>query len=186
MGKVICNGALLNYRTVGEGEDIVLIHGLAANHAFWHMKVLLSLVRDFRVTVYDLRGHGHSDMPAEGYTSLNLACDLNELLNHLEIKQAHLIGHSLGGLVSLQYARLHPERVRTLTIADSRIRSLQPTNFIKDWPNSQTIVEKLHKLERLLRRIYFIEENLPTVGDITEEQFKKHLENLKKCKEPKS
>jgi pimeloyl-ACP methyl ester carboxylesterase len=146
MGRFICNGVETNYRTMGEGKDVVLIHGLAANHGFWHLNVLLSLSRFCRITVYDLRGHGYSSMPMSGYTTCNMANDLHELLNHLNIRQANIIGHSFGGSVALNYAILHPERIESLVIADSRIRSLQPTNCIKDWPNWKYAVRKLEDL----------------------------------------
>lgn len=127
--------AALSYRRVGSGDDLVLIHGLAANHAFWHLDVLLPLAREWHATVFDLRGHGHSTMPKSGYTSADLAEDLRQLLDHLQIERAHLVGHSLGGVVALHFATLWPERVRSLTVADSRVRALQPSQRPADWPN---------------------------------------------------
>jgi pimeloyl-ACP methyl ester carboxylesterase len=146
MNTVSCNGISINYRRVGDGRDVVLIHGLGANYAFWHFDVLLPLARDYRVTVYDLRGHGHSGMPSSGYTSADMAEDLDHLLNHLDIPKAHLVGHSFGGVVALHCALLHPERVSSLTIADSRIRALQPTQRPRDWPNWKTAKKRLEKL----------------------------------------
>lgn len=143
---VLNNGVSINYRRVGQGEDVVLIHGLAANHAFWHVGVLLPLASRYRVTVYDLRGHGHSGMPASGYTPVDMTDDLDVLLSHLDIAEAHLIGHSFGGIVALQYALRHGERVKSLTIVDSRIRALQPTNGPKDLPNWAEAKRKLTKL----------------------------------------
>lgn len=146
MKKARCNGVELNYQYVGEGSDVILIHGLAANHAFWRFDVLMPLVKDHKVTVYDLRGHGYSDMPPSAYTSRDMAEDLHGLLDHLHIPQAHLIGHSFGGVVTLHYASLHPERVLSLTIADSRVRALQPTNYSRAWPNSEQAVKKLNDI----------------------------------------
>lgn len=140
------NGMRVNYRQVGEGPDLVLIHGLAANHAFWHLNVLLPLARGYRVTVYDLRGHGYSGMPRSGYTSAHLAEDLLGLLDHLGIRKAGLVGHSLGGVVALHFAALHPERVARLVIADSRVRALQPTQRPRDWPNWATARPRLEGL----------------------------------------
>jgi pimeloyl-ACP methyl ester carboxylesterase len=131
---------------VGEGEDIVLIHGIAANHAFWHLNVLLPLARKYRVTVYDLRGHGYSGMPASGYTSADMAEDLQTLLNHLEIQKAHIIGHSFGGVVALHYANLHPDRVESIIVADTRVRALQPTNSLKDVPNWKKVKKTLKEI----------------------------------------
>lgn len=146
MKKISCNGVVLNCWSVGEGEDIVLIHGLAANHAFWRLDVLLSFAKGHRVTIYDQRGHGYSEMPPDGYTSGDMAEDLHCLLRHHGISQAHLIGHSLGGVVALHYASVHPERVSSLTIADSRVRAFQPNNYATDWPHWETATKKLKEI----------------------------------------
>ena len=146
MSAMLNNGVSINYRRVGQGEDVVLIHGLAANHAFWHVGVLLPLARRYRVTVYDLRGHGYSGMPSNGYTPVDMAGDLDVLLGHLDIAGAHLIGHSFGGIVALQFALLHGQRVKSLTIVDSRIRALQPTNRPRDLPNWPEAKKRLARI----------------------------------------
>lgn len=147
MAKASCNGISINYRSIGDAaRDVVLVHGLAANHAFWHLDVLLPLAREYKVTVYDLRGHGHSDMPPDGYDPGTMAADLLGLMDQLGIARADLVGHSFGGVVALQLAALHPERVRSLTVADSRIRSLQPTQRPMDWPNWPVAQQKLEAL----------------------------------------
>ncbi len=146
MKTIACNGVGLNFRRAGEGRDLILIHGLAANHAFWHLDVLLPLVREYSVTVYDLRGHGYSEMTPSGYTTADMAEDLHQLMDKLEIDDAELIGHSFGGGVALHYAALHPERVSSLVIADTRIHSLQPTNYQRDWPNHETALKRLREI----------------------------------------
>ncbi len=145
-GRAEGNGVAISYRCFGAGPDVVLIHGFAANSAFWHIKILLTLARDHRVTVYDLRGHGYSSMPARGYTSLDMAGDLGMLLDHLEIGKVHLVGHSFGGNVALQYGLRHPERVAGITMADSRVRSLQPTQRPRDWEGWPEARENLRRI----------------------------------------
>jgi pimeloyl-ACP methyl ester carboxylesterase len=134
MSKARLNGIEINFRQVGEGDDVVFIHGLAANHAFWRFQLLMALARDYRVTTYDLRGHGYSQMTPTGYTSADMVGDLLALLDHAGVQRAHLVGHSFGGVVALHCAVLHPERVASLTIQDSRVRALQPTQRLIDWP----------------------------------------------------
>ena len=127
MPKAVCNGITLHYqRQMAPGPDVVLVHGLATSLAFWYLGVVPLLLHDFRPIVYDLRGHGQSDMPASGYTTVDMAADLHGLLDHLEIRRAHLVGHSYGGAVALHYTVLHPERVASLTVADARIPAFQP------------------------------------------------------------
>ncbi len=143
--KILTNGVNLNVRQVGAGPDLILIHGLAANHAFWSIKVLLPLAHRFRVTVYDLRGHGYSDMPPTGYRTIDMAADLLGLMDAMGVREAHLVGHSFGGLTALQFAALHPGRVLTLALADARVRALQPAQRIQDWPDSQWAQEILQE-----------------------------------------
>jgi pimeloyl-ACP methyl ester carboxylesterase len=88
----------------------------------------------FRVTVYDLRGHGLSEVPPRHYTTADMADDLAGLLDALGIDGAHIVGHSFGGGVALQFAALHPERVTSVTVADSRVRALQPSQRFAGMP----------------------------------------------------
>jgi pimeloyl-ACP methyl ester carboxylesterase len=119
------NGCVLHYQQLGTGADLILIHGLLGNLAFWYFSVLPRLIQSFRVCVYDLRGHGQSEMSRQGYRSSDLAEDLRGLLDHLGIERAHLAGHSYGGAVALHFGARYPERVRSLTLADAWVPSLQ-------------------------------------------------------------
>jgi pimeloyl-ACP methyl ester carboxylesterase len=101
--SALVNGVRLNYVQMaaadigGPHEDLVMVHGLATNLAFWYFHYAAVFARRYRVTVYDLRGHGRSEMPAGGYTPANLARDLECLLDHLAIPRAHFLVHSFGG-----------------------------------------------------------------------------------------
>ena len=147
IARIFVNGVGLNCYRMGAGPDVVLIHGLAANLAFWYLPIIPSLARWFRVTAFDLRGHGSSEMPDAGYTSAEMARDLTALLDHLQIDSAHLVGHSFGGAVALECAAMFPNRVRTITVADGRIRSLQPHQKISDWPFRERLQSTLRELD---------------------------------------
>jgi len=124
----------LHYQCLGKGEPIVLVHGLAANLAFWYPGIASALAQNYNVIVFDLRGHGHSSIPQSGYDRHHLVEDLRGLLSHLEITQAHLVGHSLGARTVTCFASTYPEQVATLTIADTLFRCLQPGVMkLKDW-----------------------------------------------------
>lgn len=134
MPKIQINGVGLNYRSVGQGPDVILVHGLAANLAFWRLAAMRLLASHYRVTVFDLRGHGYSDMPPSGYTDADLAGDLKGLVEALGITSAHLVGHSYGGAVVLRYALDNPGKVASLTVVDTRLPSLQPTLRKSEFP----------------------------------------------------
>lgn len=117
----------------GEGEHLVLIHGLAASLGFWNARLMSPLREQCTVTAFDLRGHGKSDMPAEGYTPEAMCEDLDRLLDYLGIQRAHLLAHSFGGSVALHYAQHQPERVASLILADVRLQAIQPAQRLRDW-----------------------------------------------------
>ena len=146
MATITCNGVSVNYRSAGTGRNVILIHGLASNHAFWRLDLLLPLARNYQVTIYDLRGHGYSEMPLSGYTSGDMVEDLHQLLRQLRIPRVDLIGHSFGGVVALHYAALYGGHVSSLTIADSRIRALQPSQSPANWPNQDQARKRLKDL----------------------------------------
>src|SRR5262249_4162706 len=126
MPKANVNGLNMHYQQSGQGRDLVMVHGLFSDLAFWYVSVLPALARGFRGTVYDLRGHGFTDMPPQGYTVSAMAADLHGLLDQLGIERAHFVGHSFGGAVSLCYATLYPERVWSVTLVDASVPGLQP------------------------------------------------------------
>jgi pimeloyl-ACP methyl ester carboxylesterase len=128
MPRAILGNLTVHYQQLGSGPDLVLIHGLFANLAFWYLTIAPMLAGSFRVTVYDLRGHGLTQRLSAGYRAADLAEDLRRLLDHLGIKCAHLVGHSFGGAVALAFAISNPARIRSLTLADAWIPTLQP------WP----------------------------------------------------
>ena len=135
MAEANLNGVNLAYQQMGEGPDLVLVHGLAASRAFWFLHYAVPLSRYFRVTLYDLRGHGYSDIPASGYDAVTMSKDLAALLDHLNITSCVLAGHSYGGGVALEYAGRHPTRVSRLGIMDTKVNRLQPEQKLSDCPH---------------------------------------------------
>jgi len=133
MPMISVNGTRLHVASTGSGEDVVMVHGLAANLAFWRLKIVPCLAAHYRIAAYDLRGHGRSAMPANGYSPSNMAEDLKGVLDAGGIEAAHLVGHSFGGAVVMEFAARYPERVLTLTLADATVYSLQPLDQNRDW-----------------------------------------------------
>lgn len=143
MATVTRDGFELNYLRFGAGPDLVLLHGLSGDLAFWHPTVISGLASRWRVTLLDLRGHGRSGRPATGYTTRDLAADLGHVLDRLDVSSAHLAGHSFGGAVALHFACMQPGRVDTLVLADARIRALQPRRGVRDWSHWRQVQDWL-------------------------------------------
>ncbi len=110
----------VHYQQSGNGPDVVLVHAFTSNLAVWMMtNIVVELAKSFRVTMYDLRGHGLTTATPSGYDSAHLAEDLHELHAQLQLQPAWLVGHSYGGVIGMHAAALFPEMVRGVVVADS-------------------------------------------------------------------
>jgi pimeloyl-ACP methyl ester carboxylesterase len=113
------DGVRLRYVVEGEGAPLLLIHGLGASiHLQWGGPgVLDDLAKQYRVIAYDNRGHGRSGKPhdAEKYGD-DMVADAVRMLDHLEIAQAHIVGYSMGAMITSKLLAEHPERFLTATL----------------------------------------------------------------------
>ena len=100
------------YEDHGAGQPVVLIHGYPLSGRGWDKQVPALLEAGYRVITYDRRGFGKSSQPASGYDYDTFAADLNTLLEHLDLRDAVLVGHSMGtGEVTRYLGRYGPARV---------------------------------------------------------------------------
>ncbi len=97
---------------------VVLGHGAGGNHAIWYQQVP-RFAREFRVLTWDQRGFGASTNRHGRAHPRTATSDLAAILDHLGIERAHVVGQSLGGWAALGLLIAHPERVRSLVLADS-------------------------------------------------------------------
>lgn len=112
----------LHYKHEGiannEAVPLVFVNSLGCDLRIWD-GVIPHFVDKFAIIRYDKRGHGLSDCPPAPYTIHDHANDLLGLLDHLDIPGAILIGISVGGVIALDFAAAHPERVRALILCDT-------------------------------------------------------------------
>ncbi len=99
----LTDGVPVYYIDQGSGRPLVLLNALMFSADYFWQKNLPELAAQVRVIAPDLRGQGLSGKPNHGYTIKQLASDLHELLEHLDLNDIVLIGYSLGGFVALQY-----------------------------------------------------------------------------------
>jgi pimeloyl-ACP methyl ester carboxylesterase len=130
---VVASGLRMHYQQVGEGPDLVMIHGITGNLAAWHLQMVPALADDFRILTYDLRGHGYTDVPPTGYSPDDMAGDLLDLLDALEIERPVLVGHSYGADIALYFAAAHPERAREVIAIESALPALEAERRSDDW-----------------------------------------------------
>ncbi len=117
-GTLEHDGETLYYEITGDGVPLVLSHGAGGNHAIWFQQVLV-LAQKYRVITWDQRSFGRTTNRAGLAGPEVFVPDLEALLDHLEVDQAHLVGQSMGGWTSLGFALKRPERVRSLVLADT-------------------------------------------------------------------
>lgn len=132
---------MLNFERKGNGkETLVLLHGFMENLSIWSdMEPHLS--DNFSLLKIDLPGHGQSEIIAEVQTMEMMAEEVKKVLDHENITKIHLLGHSMGGYVSLAFAEKYPEYLKSLTLffstyfpddAEKKEQRIKSYRIIKD------------------------------------------------------
>jgi pimeloyl-ACP methyl ester carboxylesterase len=107
------------YWMEGEGSPVILIHGISNSIEDWLLN-FKGISGQHRVFALDLIGHGRTDKPlSASYEITDLARFLKDFMDALDIKSAHLVGHSLGGAISLKVALDYPSYCNKLVLVDS-------------------------------------------------------------------
>jgi pimeloyl-ACP methyl ester carboxylesterase len=126
------NGVKIFWESTGsKGEPLVLVHGSWGDHHNWD-KVAGELAKTFRVFTYDRRGHSQSERPSgQGRVEEDID-DLIELINHLNLSPAHIVGNSFGAGIVLKTAGKGPDLFRSMIIHEPPLLGI-----LKDNPNAQ-------------------------------------------------
>ncbi len=106
----------------GHGPPLLLIHGISSAASVWN-PIIPALAAEFTPIAIDQRGHGASDKPESGYLYDDYIGDLDGVLDAIGLAHPLIMGHSLGGIVTLWWAAKHPDRATALVIEDSPLRS---------------------------------------------------------------
>lgn len=109
-GMAPVNGIQMYYATYGSGDPVLLIHGGLGNADIWANQVI-DLMKDHLVIVADSRGHGRSTRTEEPYGYDLMSSDYLALLDYLKVDKVDLVGWSDGGIIGLDIAMSHPERL---------------------------------------------------------------------------
>jgi pimeloyl-ACP methyl ester carboxylesterase len=113
--KARVRGVELWYEVTGEGEPVLQIHGAGFGH-FNFAPATPDLARHFQVVDYDMRGYGQSDRPVQRYDMEVWADDAAGLLDALGLREAHVHGTSMGGMIATVFAGKYPERTTSVVI----------------------------------------------------------------------
>lgn len=115
MPKIKVNNVTMNYEQAGNGEPLILIPYLAADHACYAFQVP-EYSKHFTCFSLDVRGTGETDHPGGAYSTELLADDVAAFMQAIGLQSAHVTGLSLGGAVGLWLAAKYPERVKSLGV----------------------------------------------------------------------
>jgi non-heme chloroperoxidase len=131
-------GVQLHYVERGSGAPVILIHGSLADYTYWELSEQIPLLAvQHRVIAYSRRYNFPNENPGGADHSPGIeAHDLAGLIDHLGLDRVHLVGHSYGAYTALVFALEHPERVRSLVLAEPPIISWLP-----DIPGGEGIYE---------------------------------------------
>jgi len=104
------------YRVFGTGYPLVLIMGYSGTMDLWQPRVLAAFARRYRVIIFDNRGMGETSSSEKPFSIEQFADDTAGLLDALGIKQAHVLGWSMGTNIALEFALRYPEKVNKLIL----------------------------------------------------------------------
>lgn len=170
MTRINVNGVDINTVEKGDGEALVFLHGFTGSHDDWRGQVEIT-ANEYRTLAVDHRGHGQSTAPASAaaYSIKIFADDVHAILTKKGINRCCLIGHSMGGFMSLQLVIDHPELVRGLVLVDTSSG---------EWDAAPGYAEFKHKLHEVARAegLEAAFEYDATRNPVRVEKFKKHPE----------
>lgn len=153
----------LNYREYGNGEPLLILHGLLGSSDNWH-STCQRLAEFFRVFALDQRNHGRSPHTEEmNYPAM--AQDIKDFLAQQGLERGHVLGHSMGGKTAMQFALLFPEKVSQLIVVD-----ISPGPYP---PKHETLLAALLALalDRYQTRKQIEEALAPSIPDLALRQF---------------
>lgn len=141
MDTVAVNGINLAYTRLGKGTPLMLVHGFPLDSSSWNE--LIPYLKDhFDLILPDLRGFGKSTTVEAPYTLSDMADDLAGLLDDLGVEKTALAGHSMGGYISLAFAKKYPQRVSGLGLVASQAAADAPEGKERRYKTAADVAEK--------------------------------------------
>src|SRR5688572_19678815 len=118
-GTVPANGQQLYYEVHGQGQPLVLVMGIGYDSTLWKLGQVPALSQKFQVVIFDNRDAGRSSKASGAYTIADMADDTAGLMDALDIKRAHVLGLSMGGMIAQEFALRHAGRLDRLIMTGS-------------------------------------------------------------------
>jgi pimeloyl-ACP methyl ester carboxylesterase len=182
MKKIIFKGKALHYQVSGQGNTLVLLHGFLESLSIWD-DFAGQLSSQFRVIRIDLPGHGKTPVLDQIHTMELMAAAVKAILDGNDVERCAMIGHSMGGYVTLEFARHYPEMLSgiglfhshagadTQEARENRLRTIEVvklnrTGFIKQFIPDLFAENSLEKHHAGIEKIWEIASSMSAQGII--------------------
>lgn len=155
MPSLVTEQGIVHYETYGRGRPVLLLHGWLGSWVLWRRSIEI-LGSEFRTYALDFFGFGNSGDKAENYSVDSFVSMVHEFMDRLGIVKAPLVGHSMGGTVSLSTAVQYPERVVKVIVIGSPIQGSSLNMLLKasGSPHFAHLIWRFPNLVRLFMRGY--------------------------------
>ena len=182
MPKVNVNDIQVYYEVKGEGIPLVMITGLSDNLDGWDPRLVEELSRKFKLVTFDNRGAGRTDVSDRKYTIKLFADDTTDLMDALGISEAHILGHSLGGMIAQELVLNHPEKVAKLVLCSTcsgGLKDVQSSEEVSKMLTADTTkMSQEEKWRMLLPLVFtddFIKQNLNFIMQYGQRRLKRPI-----------
>ena len=150
MPSVNLNNLTVHYHVAGHGPDVVLIHGWGSSRRMWQ-RFTDGLAGDFRCWSLDLPGFGDSDTPESAWFSIpNYTATVRRFLEDMGLPCVRVVGHSMGGLIALDFTATHPERVERLVVINPVVTGRAYLRPFAEWERGAQVLARTQRLSRQL------------------------------------
>jgi pimeloyl-ACP methyl ester carboxylesterase len=147
MPKVTVNDIEMYYEITGQGDPLLLIHGLGSSTRDW--EDVIPFLPNFQIITIDLRGHGQTTKPKGPYSIKMFSDDIVSLLKTLSLQSVNVLGISLGGAIALQMAVDYPEYVKSLIVVNSTAEILLDSFKMKMEAFKRNLIVRLVGMKKM-------------------------------------
>jgi pimeloyl-ACP methyl ester carboxylesterase len=149
-GSVAVNGQKLNYLEAGSGPTLILIHGSVGDYREWS-KQITPFSEHYHVIAYSRRYHWPNSAPgSDADASLDQQVnDLFELIKAIGVGPVHIVGHSIGGAIALNFTIRHPELVRSLVLAEPAV-----SGVLSKTPGNDTLLKESQAIRAKMKEVF--------------------------------
>ncbi|MFX1269550.1 MAG: alpha/beta fold hydrolase [Promethearchaeota archaeon] len=179
MPKIKVNNINIYYEIHGDGFPFIMIAGMGASLDSWTPALIERISNRFKTIIFDNRGVGKTDKPDIPYSIKMMADDTISLMDALNIKRAHIFGHSMGGCIAQEMILNYPRRVEKLVLCSTDCGGSKavwpPVEIFQTFEKVHTEVLTLEETIHIAASIFVTEETIKNNPKLIEEEFRRYF-----------